>query len=219
MTRGHFVQRLLRGIPASLFAITILIAVTNGAGCGDDDAPATSTPPPVPGHPLSARTGNTETDAVLDAVTGSDSAAVRGLLDFVALPCASTQMLGGPPPCPPGTPAGTLVDAFPLGQGCEGSYVDAGTAEQVTSTLPPGARLYAVFTQQPAAGDPAKLEFPHGAIVIVFTYPSGADDHPVGSRALHVTDGRIVTMSGWCLESPADRVAGVTQDAFLLAPP
>jgi hypothetical protein len=218
MTRGTLFQRLLRGIPASLFAITILIAVTS-AGCGDDDAPATSTPPPVPGHPLSARTGNTQADAVLDAVTGGDTAAVRSLLDFVALPCAATQMLGGPPPCPPGTPTGTLVDAFPLGQGCEGSYVDAGTAEQVTITLPPGARLYAVFTSQPAAGNPAKLEFPRGATVIVFTYPSGAPEHPVGSRALHVTDGRIVTMSGWCLESPADRVAGVTRDAFLLAPP
>lgn len=218
MTRGTLFQHLLRGLFVGLFAIAILIAVTS-AGCGDDDAPATSTPAPVPGHPLSQRTGNAGVDAVLGAVTGGDTAAVRGLLDFVALPCASTQMLGGPPPCPPGTPAGTLVDAFPLGQGCEGSYVDTGTAEQVVSNLPPGARLYAIFSQQPAAGDPEKLEFPRGAVVIVLTYPSGAAEHPVGSRALHVTDGRIVTMSGWCLETPADRVAGVTKDAFLLAAP
>lgn len=151
MTRGTLFQHLLRGLFVGLFAIAILIAVTNGAGCGDDDAPATSTPAPVPGHPLSQRTGNAGVDAVLDAVTGGDTAAVRGLLDFVALPCASTQMLGGPPPCPPGTPAGTLFDAFPMGQGCEGSYVDTGTAEQVVSNLPPGARLYAIFSQQPAA--------------------------------------------------------------------
>lgn len=218
MTRGAFFQRLIRGAPGGLFAIAILIA-TIGAGCGDDDAPGTNTPPPVPGHPLSARTGNAEADAVLDAVTGGDGAAVRGLLDSVALPCASTQMLGGPPPCPSGTAAGTLIESFPMGQGCEGSYVAAETAEQFGSTLPPGARLYAVFSQQPAAGDPAKLEFPRGAIVILFTYPSGTAEHPVGSRALHVTGGRIVTMSGWCLESPGDRVAGVRQDAFLLAPP
>lgn len=146
MTHGHLFQRLLRGIPARLIAIAIL-APTAGAGCGDSDPPATSTPSPVPGHPLSQRTGNAGVDAVLDAVTSGDSAAVRGLLDFVALPCASTQMLGGPPPCPPGAPAGTLVDTFPMGQGCEGSYVNAATAEQVAGTLPPGARLYAIFTQ------------------------------------------------------------------------
>ena len=200
-------------------AVGCLMAPLAACGGGGDTALATPTETAVPGHPLSERSGNEQIDRFLDALISGDRAALARMLALVDMPCTSEQMLGGPPACQTGVAPGTMVGAFPMGQGCEGSFIDAATAERVVAEVPAGARIFAAYAQPPAAGDTLKFEFPRGALVVVLTYPSGSSQHPVASRTIHITDGRIVTVSGWCLQSPSDRVAGVAASAFLVPPP
>jgi len=158
-------------------------------------------------------------DRVLDALFGGDVAGLTGLLAFDELPCTVEPQLGGAPQCPPGLADGSVVRAFPAGQGCQGSWVNEIAASDALAGLASaGIRLYAVYRQHPADSVPAELLFPRGEYVIVLAFPADPSGTP-GSRVVHITGHQIVTIGGWCTQTLAERVAGVPSDAFLLPPP
>lgn len=130
-------------------------------------AVATSSPAPTAtaGSGAGEATGIPAVDAVIAAVLSGDTSKVAALVQLRSLACAPPAGAGGPPACPSGQPAGTMVDVFPVTT-CEGEYR---SAAQVAPSLEPltGAKpaLYAVY------GMPQQfLPFlPDGQYVAVFS--------------------------------------------------
>lgn len=205
---------------ASAVALLAMWAWLVASACDGGDEAETPIPTPIPGHPLAAKTGNNAVDRVLGAISTGD---VDGLVDateFVMLPCSTEDKLGGPPRCREGVPERTPVKSFPMGQGCEGSYLDEeATRRAFEAFVEPHNRNYAVYHDVPSPGDPSRFEFPRGEFVVVQSFPVEALPEQVGSRLIAITDGRIVTVGGWCLQSLEERVAGLAPGDFLLSPP
>ncbi|MGE3576083.1 MAG: hypothetical protein AB7J35_18685 [Dehalococcoidia bacterium] len=86
------------------------------------------------------------------------------------------------------------------------------------SFVDPLNRTYAVYHDVASPGNPTTFEFPRGEFVIVQAFPVERPEL-VGSRLIAITNGRIVTAAGWCLQTLAERVTGLAPADFLMPPP
>lgn len=104
-----------------------------------------------------APTGIADVNRAIDLLVHQDVDGLMQIVQFGQIGCSQKQTVGSPPPCAPGEPDGTLVEAFPLGS-CEGSY--ATTADQVRSVFglslqrQPSAAVFAIARDN-TAGRPA----------------------------------------------------------------
>jgi hypothetical protein len=68
------------------------------------------------------RTGMRSIDVTIDLLLRQDIDGLMATVQMTTLGCSSEQIIGSPPPCLPGEPDGTPVEAFPIGY-CEGTWV------------------------------------------------------------------------------------------------
>jgi hypothetical protein len=93
------------------------------------------------------RTGVSGVDRAIDLLVHQDVDGLMSVVQFAPVGCSAQQTVGSPPPCAPGQPDGTPIDAFPMGA-CEGTY--ATSADQVRQAFglallrQPSAAVFAV---------------------------------------------------------------------------
>jgi len=214
-------------VAAALLAVLVL------AACGgDDEGPATPTPPttatasPTPagtGGPSPSPTGPTPAPGVI-GVPAFDELAERfvegdiaGLVDavrYTALACETVQGLGGPPECRPGEAEGTIVHVIPFSS-CEGEYK---REDQLVPLLEaqverdPG--LYAAFSLR----DRGTPERPLGEYGILFRLDGPAGVGPLGLMFGVSGEGELMGIWAGCGATPADIFERFAGDEVLLEP-
>ncbi|MGD9933603.1 MAG: hypothetical protein AB7T37_07765 [Dehalococcoidia bacterium] len=182
--------------------------------------PGTRTPTPIPqtgGAPEGLwehgkRTGNAKIDAVLDAWERGDVNALKALVQFQQLACvAKVEGAGGPPICPEGVPAGTLVKVMPASQ-CEGYYAYESGLTQLFQSFVDGMNgtryyLYAAWESAGDANPPAGYRIQFARTV--------TDWDVFSPQVVMTVDGRIFMYRGGCNPAPMQVPAGAD---FILEP-
>ncbi|MEX2247548.1 MAG: helix-turn-helix transcriptional regulator [Dehalococcoidia bacterium] len=110
-------------------------------------------------EPGASRTGVPAVDDTIQLLVRRDVDGLMGRVRLTTIGCSVEQTIGSPPPCQPGTPDGTPVEAFPVGY-CEGTYLtdDDAVHSALGAALvrQPSAAIYAVLrghgTGAPAGG-------------------------------------------------------------------
>jgi len=173
-------------------------------------------PPPaggVAGLQPGRRSGIPVVDAVLDAAGRGDAEALERLAVFGQTACGPEFA----PPCPPGSPAGTPVQAFPV-SACHGGYSLPGEAGRNLAQSLAGSRLYAVVEQGKQAPPlPDQPEANLGVALLVPPSPPGQT--LTVSQALLFSDKGVVAMRGSCGPWHPEWLAGSVETSFLLPPP
>lgn len=161
----------------------------------------------------SRRSGIAIVDAVLDAIQKRDLQALGALIDYTKDKCGDEPDAppgAEPPPCPTGTPSGTLVDILPEVV-CHYSFVlaERAPAEVIAFVVAPGPRygLYAVVEGRDERGTT-------GAVWRVVT----ASDRGIGV-ALTVTERGVSHLDARCGPSYPDALMGSSRPSFVLPPP
>lgn len=171
-----------------------------------------------PSHPPSASTGFPAVDQVVSAVLSGSADTLVRLSEILEVRCAVQPGLGGPPPCPAGTPANTVIPVFPFAS-CEGEHIPPErlreSYERWLSPQAPGApparlSLYALVRAEQSG---SSEYFPNGEYRVIFQFPSGE------GRMLRLTAQGIVGAWHGC-NSPAWAMLRITREdtQFLLRP-
>jgi hypothetical protein len=153
-----------------------------------------------------------DVDEVIDVILSGNPAALEAFVSLTGLPCGAQQGPGSPPACPPGEPAGTMVEVFPVAT-CEGElrpqqFVRP-TLEMLTSAQPQLAAVY-------RAPDPYLHRDIDGEYVAVFSRRGfSPSETGLGAGAL-ITDGRVVGLYFGCRVGP-DQVVPPGSPAVYLA--
>ena len=168
-------------------------------------------PPLVLGWEADKRSGIPEVDVVIDAVTGGDADAVRGLIRYSVMGCTSErQVPGSPPACIDDEEAlqGVMVVRVSM---CGFEHARAGHDGWVYERLTGGEpRLYALL--KPSGLD--QRFWPEAQYVVLFV-----SDLSQFWSSVVVQDGTIMAVHLGCGESPANQLARADADDVLLAPP
>ncbi len=203
----------------------ISIALCGAIAFGAVAATAQSPAAPWWAQPANTTTGIPAVDAVIQAMTQQDAAALQSQLIFTPQPC--TPPGAGEFLCPEGQPVGTLVDAFLIAS-CEGSFIPrenqssgdaaafAGLGAAMTSRP---QYLYAVGRTDPGNDDAYRFVLVFGSA----TDPATALgervlDREVAAHMVYV-DAQAQGVSGvntGCAEGVAGRVQEVHE--FILRP-
>lgn len=181
---------------ASMFILTVALALTAACGGNSDRTPlASPTPaPPTPAPSVAAGlTGVPILDRAIAAITANDAAALGALVTYGRTPCASTPA-GGPPICRGDESGGTLVEAVLAAQ-CEGFYVRRG--ELRLDDLRIGtSQFYGAWRKDGVFGLPSRY---------ILIFERSADVPPRGAAWALVFDDRgIIAVDYGCAQSPAE---------------
>lgn len=113
------------------------------------------------------------------------------------------------PPCPAGSPQGTLVEVFPAA-GCH-NYMSGEELEGQFTAGGPAPKLYAIYRS--GAQHPRVARLPAGELGIIL------DRGTLGGQIFTVSAGKIVSADFGCAIPPRDVAALVPSSTFLVAPP
>jgi hypothetical protein len=193
----------------------IVLLITGGCEAQRLYPPAGYLVPPPPGGlsglDAARRSGIPLVDAILDAARAGDEAAMARLIQYTPVACSEPGQIGTLP-CPPGTAAGTAVDALPI-SACEGGYAfPAEAARQLVDVA--RAPLYAVMAPRPPerqAGTPALTDSSAG--VVLLASPGR------GAAALSIGAQGVTNVRRGCFVLHPEWLVGNDQPAFLLPPP
>ncbi len=165
--------------------------------------PATATAATPAATPTANRTtGVAEVDAIMAAILSGDAAKIRTFVAMTSEPCTTLTGLGGPPQCPAGVAAGTIVQAFPsLGPSLGWSF----DADGVVTNLVQVTTITGVFKAIPRPYSPTVPGLPSGSYVLV-----AAPD-----RLIHIDGGKIVFMD-YVMAGMATRLAAIPAADFIL---
>jgi len=135
------------------------------------------------------------------------------LLQFIQIPCANVDGLGGPPACPEGVTEGTALEVFP-NLGGEGSWA---TPEEMTTMFTnlnlQVKSLYAVYRETPNPN--AEPYYQPGEYAMLFERELNDMPLPI---VLQVTDGRIVRIDYRIGISPEDMLKEIPVEQIVIAP-
>lgn len=135
------------------------------------------------------------------------------LLQFIQIPCANVDGLGGPPACPEGVAEGTALEVFP-NLGAEGSWA---TLEDMTAMFTnlnlQVKSLYAVYRESPNPN--AEPYYQPGEYAMLFERELNEIPLPI---VLQVTDGRIVRIDYHIGISPEEILKQVAVEQIVIAP-
>jgi hypothetical protein len=167
-------------------------------------ATATAVPTPRPGAdtaPQGTQTGDAGIDAVLGAILAKDEATLSRLFAPFAVPCTTTQGLGGPPKCeyvPGKPPEGTLVTVLATG-GCEGGWA-FDMQELASDVVGLAPELFAVIQ----AGATKPLYDEPGYPIVDHMIVAEFRPNPGQRFAIRfsLARGRIVAMNSGCGQQP-----------------
>jgi hypothetical protein len=170
----------------------ILAALTALTACGGGDDSGRS---------------NADVDRVTEAIAAGDSQALADLMQYTQVACTTDEPApGGPPSCRAGEEAGTPVDVVQASD-CDSTYLRPGDVPNALQHfLNSSPEVYAAFE---APGDaPDRYE-----IVLSSSRQGGTL-----ASGVVVEGGRIVLLDLGCVETPQERVAGVSPEAFVISP-
>jgi hypothetical protein len=129
---------------------------------------ATGTRPPRVGVPP-------QVDGIINLVLARDTDGLAQRVRLTSLACGEQRGPGSPPACPPGQPAGTMVDVLPVAT-CEGELRPASavrpTLQDVVGSQP---SLFGVYRAPDPYLQPVKGEY-----VAVFSRQAGGQNLGVG---------------------------------------
>jgi hypothetical protein len=193
----------------------IVLLITGGCEAQRLYPPAGYLVPPPPGGlsglDAARRSGIPLVDAILDAARAGDEAAMARLIQYTPVACSEPGQIGTLP-CPPGTAAGTAVDALPI-SACEGGYAfPAEAARQLVDVA--RAPLYAVMAPRPPerqAGTPALTDSSAGVVLLA--------SRGRGAAALSIGAQGVTNVRRGCSVLHPEWLVGNDQPAFLLPPP
>jgi hypothetical protein len=133
------------------------------------------------------------------------------LMQFVEIPCANVDGLGGPPPCPEGITEGTALEVFPT-LGSEGTLV---SREELTNMLVnlQVKSLYAVYREIPNPN--AEPYYQPGEYAMLFEREMNDMPLPI---VVQVTDGRIVRIDYHIGISPEEILKGIPVENVIVPP-
>jgi hypothetical protein len=152
-----------------------------------------------------------ELQPILNAVfSGSDEDRLA-LIQFVNIPCANVEGLGGPPSCPEGVAEGTEMKVFPV-LGSEGSLLSLEEVTNIMSDLQV-KDLYAVYRETPNPN--AEPYYQTGEYAMLFERETSDLQLPV---VFQVRDGRIVRIDYHIGVSPEDILKEIPIEQVVIAP-
>jgi hypothetical protein len=135
------------------------------------------------------------------------------LLQFIQVPCANVDGLGGPPACPEGVAEGTALEVFP-NLGAEGSWATLEDMTMMFTNLNLQVKsLYAVYRQTPNPN--AEPYYQPGEYAMLFERDINDMPLPI---VLQVTKGRIVRIDYRIGISPEDILKEIPVDQIIIAP-
>lgn len=219
---------------AAVLAVVAMVALLVVFASRDGDMPsappelsptmavtATATPqvtaiPTALGHVLSTTVGEPAVDDVLAVLATGDPAAVAAKVVPTVIECVGpgTPGLGPPnPTCPEGVAAGTLVEAFPVGQ-CEGTWLTVAQAREVAGRLASkGVELYAIYHTTPQPAEPLF----DGDFAIALIYRNAALHGLPLLDTLYVDGEGIVSIVFAC--GPVPPAEQIPSSGVILPPP
>jgi hypothetical protein len=163
-------------------------------------------------------TATSDNQAVKDELEPAMKAMFSGITDdtlalmqFVEVPCANVDGLGGPPPCPEGVSEGTALEVFPT-LGSEGTLV---SREDLTNMLVnlQVKSLYAVYREIPNPN--AEPHYQPGEYAMLFEREMNDMPMPI---VLQVTDGRIVRIDYHIGISPEEILKEIPVENVIVPP-
>jgi hypothetical protein len=213
-----------------LKAVTVLLVLAVLLGScsgGDSDStptpaatatatqPATATPeiPVPPSYPDSTRTGISEVDAVLDAVSSANSPQLQSLFELTPSPCVVNPIgIHNPPKCPDGVSAGTLIPVFRAmaGEAVWPDYLPGALSAWLRGDL----QVFAVYR---TAAPMFNGWIPAADHAIVFA-DLGRQAEPWFASEVRVTGGRVTSITFGGSSGPERFVEGVPASEFVLPP-
>lgn len=213
-----------RGATLSLAALAFaVLAACGGDAKGPVSGPAVQTSsaptlaasdalPSVPGYARPPATGIADLDVIVAVLSNRSLATTSYLLDLQYLECRSFQTGVLVPACPRGVAPGTTVPMLPL-EACAEGYANADTLDAyLRGTTPEGSRVYAVFKVAPSSDAGGQSEFR-----IVVATPRGLVP---GGNVVSVVNGKVTKIAFPCAPaSPAELVAAVASERFVISPP
>jgi hypothetical protein len=135
------------------------------------------------------------------------------LLQFIQVPCANVEGLGGPPACPEGVAEGTALEVFP-NLGAEGSWAAQEEMTTMFTNLNLQVKsLYAVYRETPNPN--AEPYYQPGEYAMLFERELNDMPLPI---VLQVTDGRIVRIDYRIGISPEDMLKEIPVEQIVIVP-
>lgn len=152
-----------------------------------------------------------ELQPIMEAMYSSTTDGMLALMQFIEVPCANVDGLGGPPPCPEGVTEGTALEVFPT-LSSEGSLV---SREEMTNMLASllVKNLYAVYSVEPNPN--AEPYYQPGEYAMLFDRDMNDMPLPV---VLQVRDGRIVRIDYHIGISPEEMLKEIPVEQVLVTP-
>ena len=153
-----------------------------------------------------------ELKPIMEAMFSGMTDDTLALLQFVKVPCANIDGLGGPPPCPEGVAEGTPLEVFPT-LSSHGSLV---SREEITNMLATSLLvkdLYAVYIEEPNPN--AESYYQPGEYAMLFDREMNDMPIPV---TLQVKDGRIVRIDYHIGTSPEEMLKGIPVEKVIVSP-
>jgi hypothetical protein len=159
----------------------------------------------------SRRTGNVEVDRVIDALLGTDQAALDALIRTQTAVCHEEPLgLGDLEVCPEGVPSGTTVEFFPRAS-CHG-YAWHERPYYPTLDRAAVALIAVVVLPEP---DAVYEHWPAGEYFLVF---ARAEDEPARALGLYVEDGELARSQDGCNSVASLLARGGESPEYLLEP-
>jgi hypothetical protein len=152
-----------------------------------------------------------ELQPILKAVVSGSDEDRLALFQFVNVPCANMEGLGGPPPCPESVAEGTDMQVFPI-LGSEGSLLSLEEVTNMMSDLQV-KDLYAVYRETPNPN--AEPYYQTGEYAMLFERETSDLQLPV---VFQVRDGRIVRIDYHIGVSPEDILKEIPIEQVVIAP-
>jgi hypothetical protein len=193
--------------PSATASQSAAASTTNGPSAPSATSPA---PSPTLGGSTPSVTPQPSLDPIVRALQARDWAAIQPLLEERMEPCVTPfTAASAAPPCPGGSPQGTLVEVFPAA-GCH-SFMSAEELEGQFTAAGPAPKLYAIYRS--SAQHPRVPRLPAGELGIIL------DRGALGGQLFTVSGARIVSADFGCAIPPKDIAALVPSSSFLVAPP
>jgi len=133
------------------------------------------------------------------------------LMQFINVPCANVDGLGGPPPCPEGVAEGTALEVFPT-LSSHGALISREEATNMLVNLHVKS-LYAVYSVEPNPN--AEPYYQPGECAMLFE--RFINDMPI-PVTFQVKDGRIVRIDYHIGITPEEILKGIPVEKVLVSP-
>lgn len=201
---------------AALLVLSLAVLTVLLGACGGDGSTTPSQTTSGNGRDVEFQsTGEPTLDNMARNALLADNIELAKLTGYQKTPCGVNpdDPLGAPPECRPTEPPGTQVDIFPV-LGCDKAWTRPEQLPDVYAASIGGhdTTLYAAYQPRALSGA-FQPDY-----ILVFKRKTDHDNGASAGFALHVRQGRIVSLEGDCGDLTR-LVAGDRVDNFLVKPP